>query len=1235
MAEGGRRELRIAPVMTGGTSLAVWMGGVTAELYRMIMAGEPDETRADDPLTGAYRTLLDLTATTPVVDVITGTSAGGLNGTLLAAAWRLGLPSTTFDGLRDLWLDVGELNRLMRSPNDPEPPSLLKGDEYFRPSVRKVLSDWRTASEGTMPPAPERPLDLLITVTTITGDPDFAQDDFGQRIGDVNHAHTVRFHEDDFDDRGDWIDLMATTARTSASIPGVFEPSYLPVREEPDEPAGRSSPPLDFAGLASFDQSRWAVDGGLLVNLPLGEAIDRIFAQPASGELRRVVLYVKPTPSLPDVAADERGDVPSLADSVLTAIVAPRAEGVTADIAELRRHNVRASRHREARASLLRHGVAAEPPPIDDTDATWRAYLDLRAVNSVAKMMDAIQQRLPEEVLARQPEIERTLRIARMGSLPEAPGRFQRGTNPWAWGIAPLEHGCAMFLGVVDGLLDQPLPRAAERAAAEESRVGLAEARHSTYEVVRKLRALRRLDAAFWEVRNAEFATDPPDGTTVGAWYRRVATDVYHEWPELESFGTESAYGRALAALREVWLDYGGEQTETLIHLLELGLDLGSAIASAWPHVAAVAGETLPVGNEASTADVMAASEVVAQSQPVESATASYSWGAATRLETATLVLQYRMLVGDTEPGEDAPVETLRRVLGLHVVNATRLEGALANEQILEFMQISWDAEDTVTGRMTDDKLAGTELSRLGAFLKRSWRANDWFWGRMDGANRLVLVLLDPKRLRQLRCRRADVSRALESIAVPATSTGDDREMFTEHWNERQVKVWEELAFLEDDAVPTPRALPVCAETISFALQVQIATEELPAIRESVRLSLARGGVEGDEGAFRMAYDRQVDAQRPLTPSVARNLLGRMKVGQESAVDELSGDLIARTLTQGLAVGVKALSSTRSGASFLEPVVRPLRSPTTVLHALVKSATTQSRTALALTITALAAAGALVAMSVAGVGVGAPVAAIGTTVLIAGVAWVLVRSSMWSALPLIVLLMVAGLAVVGDGLDEVITTDARRAETEPLTPATSISLSEATVRFVEGGEVVSSQRVDAGRLELVEGEAELLRPGRAGEVAPWKEIGFTKWWAIARWVLALALLGYAWRLSGRWMSHRRSRQRDRAQGNRRVGHLDRERRRLLATTMGFLVVAPAVFVNVSWLFGQVLTGSKEGVRGAAIDAATKLHEWELWVVTILLVVAGVFIGMAWDRTGTRIWKRLVAWTRFRLDRWTT
>ncbi|MCA1706092.1 MAG: DUF3376 domain-containing protein, partial [Actinobacteria bacterium] len=41
------------------------------------------------------------------------------------------------------------------------------------------------------------------------------------------------------------------------------------------------------------------------------------------------------------------------------------------------------------------------------------------------------------------------------------------------------------------------------------------------------------------------------------------------------------------------------------------------------------------------------------------------------------------------------------------------------------------------------EKLAGDELGHFGAFLKRSWRANDWMWGRLDAATFLFKLLED------------------------------------------------------------------------------------------------------------------------------------------------------------------------------------------------------------------------------------------------------------------------------------------------------------------------------------------------------------------------------------------------------------------------------------------------------------------------------------------------------------
>jgi hypothetical protein len=45
-------------------------------------------------------------------------------------------------------------------------------------------------------------------------------------------------------------------------------------------------------------------------------------------------------------------------------------------------------------------------------------------------------------------------------------------------------------------------------------------------------------------------------------------------------------------------------------------------------------------------------------------------------------------------------------------------------------------------GKRLEQKLAGDSLKAFGGFFKKSWRANDILWGRLDGLNRIVEALV-------------------------------------------------------------------------------------------------------------------------------------------------------------------------------------------------------------------------------------------------------------------------------------------------------------------------------------------------------------------------------------------------------------------------------------------------------------------------------------------------------------
>src|SRR5215468_9838340 len=93
---GDEKELRLGVVCYGGSSLAIYMHGVTQELNRPVKASarvdpnvapEP-ESRSESFYAKLLKSLVETTGlrTRVIVDVVAGTSAGGINGIYLTKA---------------------------------------------------------------------------------------------------------------------------------------------------------------------------------------------------------------------------------------------------------------------------------------------------------------------------------------------------------------------------------------------------------------------------------------------------------------------------------------------------------------------------------------------------------------------------------------------------------------------------------------------------------------------------------------------------------------------------------------------------------------------------------------------------------------------------------------------------------------------------------------------------------------------------------------------------------------------------------------------------------------------------------------------------------------------------------------------------------------------------------------------------------------------------------------------
>ena len=119
-------EIRFAFALNGGVSLAIWIGGVVDEVLRFVEAGKRAANGEQDS-TDPYIALCREFGIVPKVDVLAGSSAGGLNAAFLGAAIVHGCPN--LQPIKQLWLDHGSFDRLLRLPSDPSLISVLNGDD--------------------------------------------------------------------------------------------------------------------------------------------------------------------------------------------------------------------------------------------------------------------------------------------------------------------------------------------------------------------------------------------------------------------------------------------------------------------------------------------------------------------------------------------------------------------------------------------------------------------------------------------------------------------------------------------------------------------------------------------------------------------------------------------------------------------------------------------------------------------------------------------------------------------------------------------------------------------------------------------------------------------------------------------------------------------------------------------------------------------------------------------------
>ncbi len=354
------KELRLALICYGGVSLAVYMHGITREIWHLNRASRAFHDGSEGA-GGSESVYLDLITEMAKVsgvrmrvltDIIAGASAGGINGVFLAQAITSG---QSLEPLTDLWLrnadvetlidpDARPLSRFSKFWATPIAWAILrrKGgavertvaeeaqDEvatklsrfvrarWFQPpfggrGFSRLLLDALQTMAGTAGNQPSllpanQPLDLFVTVTDFHGHAEQLHLNSPANVSETEHRITIGFST-----RGHQphelahIAELVFAARATASFPGAFPP--FAVRELDGllkarrvEWDGREAfikrvLPQQFA--AGVADDTFLIDGSVLANAPFQQAISALRNRPARREVDRRFVYIDPKPGLP------------------------------------------------------------------------------------------------------------------------------------------------------------------------------------------------------------------------------------------------------------------------------------------------------------------------------------------------------------------------------------------------------------------------------------------------------------------------------------------------------------------------------------------------------------------------------------------------------------------------------------------------------------------------------------------------------------------------------------------------------------------------------------------------------------------------------------------------------------------------------------------------------------------------------------------------------------------------
>lgn len=710
-----QREVRLGLVLYGGASLAIYINGVVHEFARVVR-GE-----------GAYRWVKALSDSDVIVDVISGTSAGGING--LALAYAL-CNNRDFGALATLWRERADISRLLRPPyrDVPPVPSLLDSEGYYQPRLEEAFEALGRASRETDPgddPSDFNELDLFVTGTDLDGNHVLQFDDAGHPI-DLKQHLTIFWlkhragRKEPFNpafadgnlapaDRARTTHrALATLARITSSVPGVFSPVYVDRATPGNESVAAK---LHLWGWLPEQRDLNFVDGGVLNNHPFTVTIKAIFSRNADRPVDRKLFYVEPQPS-------EAGPfAPATPTNALQTVIAsvvriPAYQGIADDLNLLAEHNSRLAQYNRLVADLqdpLRQTPAAQPAPPSSLGAGEQP-VESDALYRRSRLVE-ISDRVVQGIFKGDPE-----------DMTDAASR----------------QAAQLLINFFDGWVNQQATETVDAILVNfDIYYRLRRVQHLVYRIYDALydknaslerdkheRYLRLLQTMNRQIELYEI---------VQAAIETVIDDAPTPWRTLSPTNVEN-----------VWV----LTRDRLTRLLAGDQNVRRALLETYDAAAASGDRSNDSGQLDKLHEALktVSAQIVNGVKTADETSADQGKGSLLSLIDEA----ERKLVESIIPESDDIIRLNYDRFAMIDSQLFPLEliGGLHEKDIIETIRISpRDAQRGFSRQELSAKVAGEVVRHFGAFFKRSWRANDILWGRLDGACQLLDALLVQERV--------------------------------------------------------------------------------------------------------------------------------------------------------------------------------------------------------------------------------------------------------------------------------------------------------------------------------------------------------------------------------------------------------------------------------------------------------------------------------------------------------